>query len=66
MLAGLSFLANKYTALMAVVLLPVMLNAFLAHLFLDPAGIGGAAVLVVFTILIMIENKAAYKELLKP
>ena len=63
--AGLSFLANKYTALMAVVLMPVMLNAFLVHLFLDPAGIAGAAVLLVFTILIMIENKARYKEILK-
>lgn len=63
--AGLSFLANKYVALMAVVLMPVILNAFLAHLFLDPSGIGGAALLLVLTILIMIENKARYKELLR-
>lgn len=63
--AGLSFLANKYVALMAVVLMPVMLNAFLVHLFLDPSGIAGAAVLLLFTVLIMIENKARYTELLK-
>ena len=63
--AGLSFLANKYVALMAVVLMPVILNAFLAHLFLDPSGISGAALLLVLTILIMLENKARYKELLR-
>ena len=63
--AGLSFLANKYVALMAVVLMPVMLNAFLVHLFLDPSGIAGAAVLLLFTVFIMIENKARYTELLK-
>ncbi len=65
MVAGLSFLANKYVALMAVVLMPVILNAFLAHLFLDPSGISGAALLLVLTILIMLENKARYKELLR-
>lgn len=63
--AGLSFLANKYVALMAVILMPVMLNAFLAHLFLDPAGIAGATVLLVFTVLIMVENKDRYKDILK-
>lgn len=63
--AGLSFLVNKYVALMAVVLMPVMLNAFLVHLFLDPSGIAGATVLLVFTILIMLENKGRYKDILK-
>lgn len=64
--AGISFLLNRYAALMAVVLMPVALNAFLTHLFLDPAGIGGAAVLLAFTIVIMVRNKERYKTLLKP
>lgn len=63
--AGLSFLANRYVALMAVVLMPVMLNAFLAHLFLDPSGIAGAAVLLTFNIMIMLNNKEHYKGILK-
>ena len=63
--AGLSFLLNKYAALMAVVLLPVMLNAFLAHLFLDPGGIGGATVLLVFTVIIMMRNKDRYRDIMK-
>lgn len=64
--AGLAFLLNKYVALMAVVLMPVMLNAFLAHLFLDPSGIAGAAVLVILTIVIMVGHKERYRAILEP
>jgi putative oxidoreductase len=63
--AGISFIMNKYAPLMAVILMPVMLNAFLAHLFLDPAGIGGSLMLTVFTIIVMLRHKAAYAPLLK-
>ncbi len=65
-LSGISFLLNKYTALMAVVLMPVILNAFLVHLFLDIGGIGGAAVLLLFTIVIMINNSDRYRDILRP
>ena len=65
-LAGIAFLLNKYTALMAVVLMPVMLNAFLAHLFLDIGGIGGATILLVFTIVIMLNNVDRYRNILRP
>jgi len=64
-LAGLAFVLNKYVALMAVVLVPVMLNAFLAHLFLDPSGIGGAAMLLVLTIVIMYGHKDRYSDLVR-
>ena len=63
-LAGLSFIANKFTALMAVVVLPVMINATLAHLFLDPSGVAGAAMLTLFIILVMIAHKDAYSKIL--
>ena len=65
-LAGVSFLSTKYAASMAVVLMPVMLNAFLAHLFLDIEGIGGATVLLVFTTVIMINNTDRYRDILRP
>lgn len=64
-LAGLSFIANKFTALMAVIVMPVMLNALLAHLFLDPAGIGGALFIVVAIIVVMIRYKERYREIFK-
>ncbi|MDQ7084348.1 MAG: DoxX family membrane protein [Sulfurovum sp.] len=63
--AGISFLLNKYTALMAVILMPVMVNAFLAHLFLDISGIGGSLMLTVFTIVVMIRHKEAYTGMFK-
>lgn len=63
--AGVAFLLNRYAALMAVVLMPVMLNAFLAHLFLDPAGMGGALMLTLFTIIIMVRHKDAYSVMLR-
>ena len=64
-LAGVAFLVNKYAALMAVVLMPVMLNALLAHLFLDPAGMGGALVLTVLTIVIMYIHREQYSRILQ-
>jgi len=63
---GIAFLVNKFTPLMALILMPVMLNALLAHLFLDPAGIAGALFLTVLTLLVMIRHKEAYTTLLKP
>lgn len=62
--AGLSFITNKFTALMAVVVMPVMVNATLAHLFLDPSGIGGAAMLTLFIIIVMVRHKDAYSKIL--
>lgn len=65
-LAGISFLTNKFVPLMAVVLFPVLLNAFLFHLVLDPAGIAGAAVFTVLNVVLMFANKPAYEKMLKP
>ena len=64
--AGLAFILNKYVALMAVVLLPVMLNALLMHFFLDPAGIGGSAMLTAMTLIIMFDERSRYQKILKP
>jgi uncharacterized membrane protein YphA (DoxX/SURF4 family) len=65
-LAGVSFLTNKFVPLMAVVLFPVMLNAFLFHAVLDPSGVGGAAVVTTLNIVLMFANKPAYEKILKP
>lgn len=63
--AGISFVIGKFTALMALILLPVMLNAFLAHLFLDPAGIMPALIFTVLTLVVMLKHKTSYHTLLK-
>jgi len=62
-IAGLSFIVNKFTAFTAILIMPVMINAFLAHLFLDPAGMGGSLFLVIAIIIVMIRYKNRYKEI---
>lgn len=62
---GLSLLINKFVPLTLVILVPVMLNAFLTHLFLDIPGIGGAAVFLSLNIILMYMSKENYKEILK-
>jgi len=64
-LAGLAFVLNRYVALMAIVITPVMLNAMLAHLFLDPAGIDGSLVILLLIIVVMFKNKESYATVLK-
>ncbi len=62
---GILFLANKFTALAAIILFTVMLNAFLAHLFLDPTGIGAAALIISMNVFLFFANKEKYNEVLK-
>jgi len=62
---GILFLANKFTALGAILLFPVMLNAFLAHLFLDAAGIGAAALIISMNVFLFFAYKEKYSAVLK-
>ena len=63
--AGVLLLINKYQPLTLVILFPILLNAFLFHLFLDLAGIAGAAMAVAMNIFLFFVNKESYKELFK-
>jgi len=58
--AGLAFLTNQKVAFAAVIVFPVMIAAFLFHLGLDIAGIGGAAVAVAFNIFLLYTNRVKY------
>ncbi len=64
-LAGLSFLFNKFGALMALILMSVSVNAVLFHATLEPATIPGALILIVLNIVMLIGYKDKYKNLLK-
>jgi len=64
--SGLAFISNKFASFMVLIMAPVMVNALLAHLFLDPAGIGGAAFISFALIIIIIRNKDRYAEIFKP
>jgi len=61
---GLALILNKYGALMALILMSVAVNAVLFHATLDPGGIGGAAVLLVLNIAVIIGYKDKYKDIL--
>jgi len=62
---GVLLLINKYTVLALVVLFPILLNAFLFHLFLDIGGIGIAALANILNIFLFITNKQKYSEILQ-
>jgi len=64
-LAGLAFIVNKYTSLMAVLVIPFMLNALLAHLFLDMNGIAPSAFIVFSLLVIMFKNKESFRLIFK-
>ncbi|WP_024955958.1 hypothetical protein [Sulfurospirillum arcachonense] len=64
-IVGLSYITNKFTSLMTIMVLPIMINAFLGHLFLDIGGIAGSAIIILGIVVVMIKDKAKYKEIFK-
>jgi len=64
-ITGIMLLTNRFQPLALVLLFPVLLNAFLFHLFLAPAGIGGALVASAMNIFLFFANKEAYNSILK-
>lgn len=66
-LAGLSFILNKYGALMALILMSISINAVLFHAAFAPApaDIMGALILIVLNIVVLIGYKDRYKEILR-
>lgn len=65
-LAAISFIINRYAALMALLLMTISINAFLYHIFLLPKGLMLSIVLLVFNIFVLYGFKDRYKEILKP
>ncbi|MCF8274794.1 MAG: DoxX family membrane protein [Flavobacteriaceae bacterium] len=65
LIAGLSFIFNKYGALMAIILMSVSINAVLFHVFLSPADHLGAFILLILNIVMLYAYKDKYKDLLK-
>lgn len=61
--SGLAFIFNKYGALMALILMSVSVNAFIAHAAFLPEEIAGAIVLIVLNIAVLFGYKEKYKSL---
>jgi len=63
--AGISFLFNKYVPLTAVLLFPFTLNWILFHLFLDLASIPGALIAFILNLYLLGIHLDKYKPMLK-
>lgn len=65
LIAGLSLIFNKYTALMMIILMSVSVNAVLFHATMAPEGIGPALLLLILNVIMLFAYKDKYKDLLK-
>ena len=55
--AGVLLLTKRYTAIGAVLMMPITVNIFLFHAFLDTAGMGMGIVLLLINIAILVSEK---------
>lgn len=57
---GVLFITNKYRALGAIIILPVMVGIILTHILYAPSGLPVALVLLAINIWVIIENRKKY------
>ena len=62
--SGVSLLIDKLSSFWIIVVFPILLNAFLFHLFLDIAGIAGALFAISLNVYLMIKYFNDYKGLI--
>jgi uncharacterized membrane protein YphA (DoxX/SURF4 family) len=62
---GILFITNKYRALGALIILPIMVGILLTHITVAPSGLPVALILCAILIWAMIENRAKYQPLIK-
>lgn len=65
-LAGISFILNKYGALMALILMSVSVCAVLFHLTMAMESIAPALALLILNIVVLVGYKDRYKDILRP
>ena len=57
---GILFITNKYRALGAIIILPIMIGVLLTHIFYAPSGLPLALILFAINIWVIIENRSKY------
>ncbi|HAZ04751.1 MAG: DoxX family protein [Bacteroidetes bacterium GWA2_31_9b] len=62
---GLLFITNKYRALGAVIIFPIMIGIILTHIITAPSGLPLALVLLAIEIWVIIENREKYLPMIK-
>ncbi|OYQ37230.1 DoxX family protein [Flavobacterium cyanobacteriorum] len=61
---GVLFITNRYRALGAVIILPVMIGILLTNIFSEPSGLPISGTLFIINIWAMYENREKYRPLL--
>ena len=64
-IGGILFMINKYRALGAIIIFPVMIGILLTHIFTDISGLPIALVLIAINLWVIIENRAKYLPMIK-
>jgi len=62
---GLLFITNKYRALGALIIFPIMIGILLTHIITEPSGLPLALVLLAIEIWVIIENREKYLPMIK-
>jgi putative oxidoreductase len=62
---GILFITNKYRALGAIMIFPIMVGIFLTHLTREHAGLPIAVVLMAINIWVIIENREKYLPMIR-
>jgi uncharacterized membrane protein YphA (DoxX/SURF4 family) len=62
---GILFITNKFRALGAIILFPVLVGILLTHILIAPSGLPLAIVLVGIEIWVIIENREKYLPMIK-
>jgi putative oxidoreductase len=64
-IGGLLFVTNKYRALGAIIIFPVMIGILLIHIVTAPSGLPIALVLLAINLWVIIENREKYMPMVK-
>jgi putative oxidoreductase len=62
---GLLFITNKYRALGAIIIFPLMIGILLTHITKAPSGLPVALVLFAINVWVIIENREKYMPMIK-
>ena len=62
---GLLFITNKFRALGAIIIFPVMIGIILTHIFIAPSGLPLALPLFAINIWVIIENRQKYLPMIR-
>jgi putative oxidoreductase len=62
---GILFITNKYRALAALMILPIVIGIFLTHLTKAPSGLPIAIILLAINIWVIIENREKYLPMIR-